>query len=141
MNLLKNKYYLEALEFIAAGKLEGLEPGKHVIDGENLYVNVVEIELKKLEDARLEVHDKYIDIQIPLSGAESYGVMPRSACGKVSIPYNPDKDVMFFEGVATELVSAQPGGILVFTPDIAHAPGVGEGKLRKAIFKVKVSAE
>jgi len=140
MNLLKNKYYLKALEFVASGKLEELEPGKHILDGDNLYVNIVEIDLKKMEDARLEAHDRYIDIQIPLSGPESYGVMPRSACGKVAVPYNPEKDVLFFEGVATECVSAQPGGILVFTPDIAHAPGVGEGKLRKAIFKVKICA-
>lgn len=141
MDLLSNKYYRQALEFIASGKLADLPLGRNVIDGDNLFVNVIEIDLKTPGQAPLEAHDAYIDIQVPISGPECYGVTLRKDCGPVSKPYNPEKDVMFFEGVASDFVTAQPGGLIVFTPDMAHAPGIGEGKLRKAIFKVKICAE
>ncbi|MBO4446588.1 MAG: YhcH/YjgK/YiaL family protein [Bacteroidales bacterium] len=141
MNLLKNKYYLKALEFIASGQLESLPVGKNVIDGDNLFVNISQTNLKKRQDARLEVHNKYIDIQIPLDGAELFGVRQRSECKSPDAPFNAEKDVQFFADEFDDIISAQPGAILVFTPDMAHAPMIGEGSIRKAIFKVKVCEE
>lgn len=82
MNLKNNIFYRKALEFIATTDLDSLEPGKHTIDGENLYVNIVDSQLKTPEQARLEVHDRYIDIQVPLSGPESFGVKPRFSATK-----------------------------------------------------------
>ena len=67
MALESNKYYQAALEYIKTTDLAALENGKHLIDGENLFVNIVDSAMKTPEQARLEVHDKYIDIQIPLS--------------------------------------------------------------------------
>lgn len=138
MNLLKNKFYIEALEFIASGKLESLPLGKHIINGDNLFVNVIEAELKTRAQARLEVHNKYIDIQVPLTGSEVFGVTPRSECKNPVAEFDEAKDIQFFSDPVTDTVSAQKGAIVVFTPDMAHAPFIGEGPLKKAIFKIKV---
>ena len=65
--LMQNPNYVKALEFIRNTDLNSLENGKHIIDGDNLFVNIVDSDMKTPQQARLEVHDKYIDIQIPLS--------------------------------------------------------------------------
>lgn len=132
-----NPFYQQALEFIKNNDLYALELGKHVIDGDNLYVNIVDSKLKTQQEARLEVHDKYIDIQIPLSCAETYGVKPRSECTLPQGEMDPERDILFFADPVENTITAQPGEVVTFAPETAHAPLIGEGTIRKAIFKVK----
>lgn len=137
-NLMENPFYAKAMEFLQDTDLFELKPGKHVIDGDNLWVNIVDCNLKTPDEARLEVHDKYIDIQIPLSGEESFGVKPRSECTQPVGEMDPEKDILFYSDPVEETVTIQAGQVITFEPDTAHAPLIGEGMIRKAIFKVKV---
>ena len=139
MNLDDNKYYQEALQFIADNDLDELEPGKHVIDGDNLYVNIVDAKLKTPDEARLEAHGKYIDIQVPLSQAESFGVKPRRECTEPDGEYSEDNDIIFFKDRDWTTVTVELGQAITFDPDTAHAPLIGEGETHKAIFKVRVA--
>lgn len=139
MELDNNKYYLQALQYIADNDLSELEPGKHLLDGDNLFVNIVDSQMKTPEQARLEVHDAYIDIQVPLSGPESFGVKPRRECAEPDGEYNPDKDILFYKDKDWTTVTVKPGEAITFDPDTAHAPLIGEGTIHKAIFKVKVA--
>lgn len=138
MALENNKFYQAALEYIKNTDLNALENGKHVIDGDNLWVNIVDSNMKTPEVARLEVHNQYIDIQIPLSKSESFGVKPRSACQTPDGEYNPEKDILFFKDKEWETVTVQQGESITFEPKQGHAPLIGEGTIHKAIFKVKV---
>ncbi len=138
MNLDDNKYYQQALQFIADNDLGELECGKHIIDGDNLYVNIVDARLKTPEEARLEAHDKYIDIQVPLSKAESFGVKPRRECAEPDGEYNGQDDIVFFKDRDWTTVTVELGQAITFDPDTAHAPLIGEGETHKAIFKVRV---
>lgn len=139
MSYKNNPNYLKAEEFIAKNDLNALENGKHVIDGDDLYVNIVDSNMKTPQDARLEVHDKYIDIQIPLSKGESFGVKPRSECKTADGEYNAEKDILFYKDKDWETVDVKAGEQIVFAPETAHAPLIGEGTIHKAIFKVKVA--
>ena len=136
--LMQNPYYVKALEFIKDTDLNSLENGRHVIDGDNLYVNIVDSDMKSLGQARLEVHDRYIDIQVPLSKPETFGVTPRSECREPDGEMNTEKDILFFKDPVEETKTIAPGEAVTFAPDTAHAPLIGEGKIHKAIFKVKV---
>lgn len=137
-NKLKNNpYYAKAIEYIQTHDLNALENGKHFIDGENLFVNIVDSNMKTPEQARLEVHDKYIDIQIPLSKEETFGITPRSECRFPDGEMNVEKDILFYKDPVTETVTAAPGEVVTFAPDTAHAPLIGEGVIHKAIFKVR----
>lgn len=138
MNLLNNKYYRAALEYIAKTDLNALECGKHFIDGDNLFVNIVDSNLKTREAARLEVHNEYIDIQVPLSGPETYGVKPRTECVGEDGEYNPVKDILFYTDKDWQEITVYEGEPITFDPDMGHAPLIGEGTIHKAIFKVKV---
>lgn len=136
--LMKNPYYAKAMEFIRTTDLNSLEIGKHVIDGENLFVNIVDSNMKTPQQARLEVHDRYIDIQVPLSKPETYGIKPRKDCMEPDGVMNEEKDILFYKDPVEETMTAAPGEAVTFAPDTAHAPLIGEGTIHKAIFKVKV---
>lgn len=138
-NLDNNRYYLQALQFIADTDLADLENGKHLIDGDNVFVNIVDSQMKTPEAARLEVHNKYIDIQVPLSGSESFGVKPRSECREFEGEFNEEKDIQFIADKDWTTVTVEVGEAITFDPETAHAPLIGEGTIHKAIFKVKVS--
>lgn len=139
MNCEKNPNYIKALEYIKNTDLNALEAGKHFIDGDKLFVNINDSALKTPEQARLEVHDKYIDIQIPLSKDECFGVKPRSECREPEGEFNAEKDILFYKDKDWKTVSVKAGEMIVFEPDTAHAPLIGEGTIHKAIFKVKVA--
>ena len=136
--LMNNPYYAKALEYIQTTDLNSLPLGKHLIDGENLFVNIVDSDMKTPQQARLEVHDKYIDIQIPLSKEETFGVKPRSACKFPVGEMNVEKDILFYSDPVEETITAGIGEVITFAPEMAHAPLSGEGRIHKAIFKVRV---
>ena len=54
----------KAFGFIASTDWEKMEPGIHELDGKDIYVNVMDTELKKPADAKLEIHNAYLDIQV-----------------------------------------------------------------------------
>ncbi len=134
--LMQNPYYVKALEFIKNTDLNSLENGRHIIDGDNLFVNIVDSDMKTPQQARLEVHDRYIDIQIPLSKPETFGVTPRSECKEPDGEMNTEKDILFYKDPVGVTITAKPGEVITFDTDTAHAPLIGEGKIHKAIFKV-----
>lgn len=136
--LKNNPYYAKAVEYIQTVDLNTLELGKHFIDGDNLFVNIVDSQMKTQQQARFEVHDKYIDIQVPLSQSETFGIKPRKDCKLPVGEMNTEKDVLFYADPIEETVSAAPGEAITFAPDMAHAPLIGEGTIHKAIFKVRV---
>ena len=135
--LLNNPYYAKAIEYIQTHDLNALENGKHVLDGDNLYVNIVDSDMKTPQQARLEVHDRYIDIQVPLSREETFGVKPRSECRLPDGEMNTEKDILFYKDPVGVTITAKPGEVITFDTDTAHAPLIGEGKIHKAIFKVR----
>lgn len=137
--------FCRAFEFLTANFDRMLDPasdGKEAIEGDDLFVMIGDHSLKEPENARLEVHDRYIDIQLLLVGAENFGWAQRTACTLPEGEMNSEKDILFFDDLPTSVVTALPGEFVVFFPEDAHAPlmrPLGEvGKVRKAIVKVKV---
>ena len=138
MTITDNPYYAQAVRFIEETDLAALPAGKHIIDGDHLWVNIVDSPMKTVEQARYEVHDRYIDIQVPLSKAETFGVLPRALCSRPVGTMDTDKDILFFDDPVKALVTVEAGKSITFAPDTAHAPLIGEGTIHKAIFKVEV---
>lgn len=57
-------------DFIDTHDIAAMECGRHDIDGDDVFVNVQELDLRDRSQARLELHRKYIDIQLLLRGPE-----------------------------------------------------------------------
>lgn len=128
----------QAFEFLNNTDLAALEAGKHPVDGDNIYINVMERELKKPENAKLEVHNEYIDIQVLVKGeAESFGWSERA---DVKLPlgdFDTVKDIQLFDDKPQTYYTLRPGQFTILLPDDAHAPLVGEGTVKKVIVKVR----
>ena len=60
-----------------------------------LFVSVASLSGKDKNDAAIETHKKYIDIQLPLLGVEKIGWKPGCELQEVSVPYNEEKDIAF----------------------------------------------
>ena len=134
----KNPFVQKAFDFIEANNLNELPVGTHVIDGKNLWVNIVDADLKTKKAARLEAHAKYIDVQIPLSGKETFGVKPVVECTQPDGKMDRKKDILFFDDPIEKTVTVDPGTPIIFGPDTAHAPLIGKGRIHKAIFKARM---
>ena len=132
-----NPLFAQAVEFLKSHDLNALEVGKTELQGKNLVVNVAQTNPKTKEQAKLETHNEFIDIQIPLSGIETMGYTPASSCTPADAAYNAEKDITFFEGLAETYVTVKPGMFAIFFPQDGHAPGVTPERVKKVIVKVK----
>jgi biofilm protein TabA len=132
--------FLRAFQFLARPDLETLGPGRHVIDGELLYVSIDYKEGRGRDGARLEAHRRYIDIQFTIDGAEEIGWVPVRDCTAPNGLFDEAKDIRFYEDRPATWLSVPPGQFAIFFPEDAHAPLAGRGLLKKAIAKIAVSA-
>lgn len=131
-----NPLLAEVVKFMEANDLSQLEKGKHPIKGDELWVNIDLAHSKTAEEATFETHRRMIDIQIPLDNEETYGYMPLADMPEAE--YNEQKDVSKYPGLkAQTLVTCKPGQFAIFFPEDGHQPCIGQGDIRKAIFKVK----
>lgn len=130
--------FKEAFEYLKKLDFNTLETGKVELVGKDLYVNITDTKLKTVEDAKMEVHNLYADIQLPVSVAETFGWIDRSRLKLERDAYNPEKDIQFFKETATSYITIQPRDFIIFFPEDGHAPCIGEGDIRKIVVKVKV---
>jgi YhcH/YjgK/YiaL family protein len=133
-----NKGFAEAIEFLMRPDLNELPVEKHGIDGERIYAMVSKGPGRKKEDALLETHEKYIDIQLVLAGTDDMGWKPRSLCKQPSGEYNQETDVQFFADEPDVRLSTERGAFVIFFPEDAHMPLISSGELHKVVVKVAV---
>ena len=145
LDSLKNKEQYAALhprfkqvfDFIDNTDVAALECGRHDIDGDNIFVNVQELDLKARSEARLELHRKYIDIQLVLDDAEEYfGWSEKADCLKPEADFDEAKDVQFFTDTPQCFYTVRKGQFSILYPEDGHAPMLGEGRVKKCIFKI-----
>ena len=103
-----NPLFAQAIEFLKSHDLNALEVGKTELKGKELLVNVAQTKPKTKEDAKLETHRDFIDIQIPLSGTEIMGYTAAKDCVPADAPYNAEKDITFFSGLAESYIEVKP---------------------------------
>ncbi len=125
-----------ALKFLAETDFTNMEIGKYELN-ENIYYMVQEYETKPKTVA--ELHEKYIDIQLIVSGKEVIGVAPIE-CEKELVEAKPEKDVWKYT-CETQPIWLTDNEFMVLYPSDIHMPGstIGESvKCRKVVVKVKV---
>lgn len=127
-----------AFDFIRTSDLLAMPLGKVAIDGENIFAIISHVEAKTAEEAILETHKKYIDIQIPLSTYERYGWKCTQELKNIAKPYNEQDDYALFADRPSTIVKAELGEFVIFFPSDAHAPCIGEGTIKKIVIKIAV---
>ena len=127
-----------AFEFVAGRDLGALAPGRHVVDGDRVYVSIDHKEGRGRAGARLESHRRYIDIQLTIEGDEEIGWRPLANCVRPTAPFDEVGDIRFYDDQPETWVAVPRGLFAIFFPDDAHAPLAGAGLLKKAIVKIAV---
>ena len=125
-------------EYVKQHNLLSAQPGCLALDGDDLFINVTDSTLMTKEAQKLEVHQRYIDIHMPLSAPEIIGVRHISTLGEPDAPFNEKEDAALYTAPATTYIVVEPGDFLLLFPEDAHAPIIGSGKLRKLVAKIKI---
>lgn len=128
----------KVIAFIRSTDLSALSAGKHPINDKQLFVIVEEAQGRSRNEAKLECHRRYIDIQLVLEGTDEMGWKPLAACQQPVSGYSEERDIRFFNDAADSWISTPANAFCIFFPEDAHAPLVSSGKIRKLIFKIAV---
>lgn len=130
--------FARAFAFLDATDMTALAPGRHHLDGDNLFVLVADNEGRGEDAARIEVHRRYIDIQYTIQGDELLGWMPLARCAQPDGVFDDTRDILFFADRPSTFVAVPAGSFAIFFPHDAHAPLAGRGRVKKAVIKVAV---
>lgn len=133
-----NPLFADVVAFLKGHDLRTMEPGKYPIKDKDLFLNLTTAKGRGKEAAVLETHINMIDIQIPISCAETFGYTP--LCDLPAFDYNAEKDVTFYgDTKAQTYVTVEPMQMAIFFPQDGHAPCIADNpEIKKAIFKVRV---
>jgi YhcH/YjgK/YiaL family protein len=130
--------FAHAFEFLRDTDLKSLPTGMHTVRGEQLFAIVEACQGRTREEAKLECHRRYIDIQLVLEGVDEMGWKPLAGCMNPQTEYDAARDIRFFKDAPSSWIATPPGSFCLFFPDDAHAPLVGTGMIRKVVMKVAV---
>jgi len=134
-----NRGFGKAIEFLSRPDLKEMPPGRYEIDGERVYAMVALEPGHRKEDERLEIHNKYIDIQLVLAGTDDMGWRPRSSCGHPTAAYDETADIQFFTDEPDAWLSVRGGTFAVFFPEDAHMPMISREIIHKVVVKVALN--
>ena len=117
--------------------LADLPLGRTEVDGENVFINVMEADLKPGEGANPEYHRRYADLQIDITGGEGWGYTnePGEEVGKYAV------DCGFQDSASVVSGALGEGRFVLFFPTELHKPGLvqdGCANVRKAVVKIKM---
>ena len=110
----------ECFDYARTHDLASFEKGSHEIDGERLFVNIVEYTTTVSEERFWEAHKKYLDVHLMLAGMEQI-------------------DLNFIQNMEKKEF-VEKDDFLVCYPSDGHRTAVavnGPERIKKAIFKVK----
>ena len=126
-----------AIEFLAAHPLDTLPLGRTEVDGDEVFINVIDADLKPHTGSHAEYHRLYADLQIDLTGGEGWGYtnLPGEEAGEFTgdIGFRTSPDAV--SGTLGE------GRFVLFFPGELHKPGVarpGCAHVRKVVIKIRM---
>lgn len=130
----------KCFEYAQNNDLLTYEKGCHKIDGDNLFVNIVEYETTDKEDRFWEAHRNYLDLHFMLSGVEQIDL--NFIENMEQKEFIEKDDFLPLEGEKNSHVVLKKDDFLICYPHDGHrtAVKVNEScKIKKAIFKIAIS--
>ena len=131
--------FKKVFEYVRSGNWQQVTAGKIILEEDKIWVNVDEVTGKSREAAKLEAHNRFIDIQIPLLQEETFGWEER---GRLAMEeeegYQVQNDIPFYQERPALYFTLPVGDFVIFFPEDAHAPCIGNGKMKKMVVKVKL---
>ena len=131
--------FATAFDFMKENDLANLADGViEIQEGLKVIVSNGNGKTRETSLQKFECHDKNIDIQVCVNGVETIAWKPREKCESPNGDYNPEKDVRFFNNTPDMDFQLTNNQFVIFYPTDVHAPMIGEGAIKKLVFKVKI---
>lgn len=118
--------------------MAALPNGRTDVDGDRVFLNVMDADLRPAGDAAFEVHRRYADLQLDLTGGERWGWADSAA--PQGAP-DAQKDIGFLTGPEQAAGVLGGGRFVLFLPGEPHKPSClapGCTHLRKAVVKIEM---
>lgn len=138
----ENNWLSEALMLALAENPQDKAPGSYSLRGDDIYMNVMQFATQAADQKKAELHERYIDIQLLLSGEEriQFGIAGSArACEEM----HPEEDYQLCREIANEqAVTLRPGMFAVFLPGEPHKPGCVvnvAADIKKVVVKVRAA--
>lgn len=129
----------ECFAYAKEHDLLSYEKGSHEIDGERLFVNIVEYTTTTPENRFWEAHKNYLDLHLMLRGTEQIdGNFIQNMEQKEFVEKD---DFLPLEGEKNSSVILRDGDFLICYPSDGHRTAVAVDApetIKKAIFKVRI---
>lgn len=127
-----------AIAFLEKTDLRALPDGKTVIDGDQVFVNVMEADLCRAQGAAFEYHRRYADLQIDITGGEYWeAAFAAEAAGR----FDETTDFGRAEGKPAVSGTLGDGRFVLFLPMEYHKPSCQTevcSHVRKAVVKIRM---
>lgn len=130
--------FKEAFDYIKNNDLLNAPLGRIELKGDDLFINNVEVDALEKNKQVLEIHRKYIDIHVLLSGQETMGWLPTEESKEEKQAFDVEADCALYTDAPSTFITMRPQDFVIVYPEDAHAPIIGTGKIRKLIVKVKL---
>ena len=130
---------LKCFAYAREHDLISYEKGSHPIEGEDLFVNIVEYETTTPENRFWEAHRQYLDLHFMLRGPEQIDV--NFIQNMEQKEFVEKDDFLPLEGDPNSHVVLNAGDFLLCYPADAHRTAVQVGApatIKKAIFKIRI---
>ena len=136
------KAIADVCEYLNTLDLEGLELGRHDIT-EQVYMNVMSFDTAPADSKQAELHHKYIDVQVLISGKENIEYSVTYPTLSLYTEYNEEDDYRLTPEIECKsTLSLHPKMFVVFLPYEPHKPGCNVDNqsvnLKKLVVKVPV---
>jgi biofilm protein TabA len=130
--------FKEAFQFLNRPGIKEFAFQSYSLDDKVLYALLSNKQGKKKDEAKLETHKKYIDIQFLIEGEELIGWKAAKDCEKVDKAYSEENDIEFFSDIPQTFIKLTAGTFAIFYPEDAHAPMISDSLIHKVVLKVKL---
>ena len=126
-----------AIDYLLTHDLSALPNGRTEVDGDEVFINVMDAALHPDAGYHPEYHKLYADLQIDITGGEGWGyaTAPGEEVGTFT------GDIGFQNSPDAVTGSLGEGRFVLFFPGELHKPGVARpecAKVRKAVVKIRM---
>lgn len=132
----------QALTLAVAANPQEKTPGRYELQGDNIFMNVMQFATQSPEQKKAELHREFIDIQVLLSGEERilFGMTDSARqCEEMHV----EDDYQLCSQIADEQAMVlKPGRFVIFMPGEPHKPGCvvqAPMDIKKVVIKVRAS--
>ena len=127
-----------AIRWLADHDITALPNGRTGVDGDRVFIHVMDADLRPAGGAAFEEHRRYADLQLDLTGGERWGWADSAA--PQGAP-DAQKDIGFLTGPEQAAGVLGGGRFVLFLPGEPHKPSClapGCTHLRKAVVKIEM---